>query len=313
MSNIDNLTESLKSSVAKFMDGCIPLANEQNDIYFMTKSKQVFCLDRDVNLFEPNSSIQKSVLSKGLDLYFTENVKNELTEQEQVNFNELTELVVKQNNQSKHLGLRYYYCESTNKIYSWSIFTKKWSTHIKEDLDMLFSNAYVMEKQEVVQNVSTTKSLLITTDMLLATFGITVNNLEEMPVRFRDGSIHYYHRKSGVVYTKSLFSNSWRVLPLDQQKQVLGYTMLKCPHFFEETVSVVENVIPPVKINEVNIPTPTEVNNETPNEVQIEDSTEVDSHSPNEFETDSPSEVTGDFPVEVNDTVDHNDSDDIIT
>lgn len=43
--------------------------------------------------------------------------------------------------------------------------------------------------------------------------GIVKEDLIEVPIRVRDGSIHFYHPKKDIVYSYSFIGNGWSIRP----------------------------------------------------------------------------------------------------
>ncbi len=52
-------------------------------------------------------------------------------------------------------------------------------------------------------------------------YKIKFEELYELPQRFRDGSIHYYHEESGDIYTWSFIGNNWYVCEEKYKSNIL--------------------------------------------------------------------------------------------
>lgn len=211
------LKKTFRESLDKFVDSCIPLQMKENCLYFLSDSSQLYGFDIAKNLlFEPSSVNKFNLINGSLETYFTDEVKRTLEEKAKLKFEDLVELIVKMNYREKHIGRKFYFQRSEKRIYVWSMVSTKWEK--LDDVDSLrhiFSNNDILTDQNNVRKSTKAKSL----DDL----GIDYNDLEEISLRFKDASIHYYHRKSNRIYSLNIASNLWYV-PVDSvQRQLLAH------------------------------------------------------------------------------------------
>jgi len=116
-------------------------------------------------------------------------------------FHDLIELTLKMNYREKYIDKKFFYHKSDKKIYLWSMVNNKWEKSDVETLRHIFSNNDIFTDINLIKKSEKAKSL----DDL----GIDFNDLEEISLRFRDASIHYFHQKLNRIYSLNIATNLW--------------------------------------------------------------------------------------------------------
>lgn len=209
--------DKLKKTLNDFIDKCIPLMQEKdNHIYFISDSYQLYGFDIVKNaLFEPSSVNKYNLIKSSMDFYFTDDTKNDFEEKTGIKFNELEELTLKINYRDKYIGRRFYYSKSNKRIYIWSLITRSWEKADVDSLRSIFTNNELFLDYETIKKSDKTKSL--------EELGVEFEDLQEISMRFRDASIHYYHKKQNKIYSLSILNNCWYVPDDTVQKQILEF------------------------------------------------------------------------------------------
>ena len=225
------LKETFRETLNKYINNCIPLSSKENYIYFISESNQLYGYDTNKNmLFEPNSLNKFNLVNNSMELYFTDDVKKSLETKTNLKFDDLFELSLKTNYREKYIGRKFFFSKQEKRIYIWSISTAKWE---KADVDKyrhIFSNNDILTDESLIKKSEKARSL--------EDLGIEFNDLEEISLRFRDASIHYYHRKLNKIYSLNIASNIWYV-PMDStQKQIMKYVK---EHMQEAQNSEIDN------------------------------------------------------------------------
>lgn len=210
------LKDIFKEKLIKFIDNCIPLSSKENYIYFFSESNQLYGFDTNKNiLFEPSSVNKFNLIDDSMQIYFTDNVKKALEEKAKIKFSDLIELSLKINYREKYIGKKFFFSKTEKRIYIWSIVNSKWEKSDIDTIRHIFSNNEILTDFTTVKKSEKARSL----DDL----GIDFNDLEEISLRFRDASIHYYHRKLNKIYSLNIASNIWYI-PIDSvQKHLLSH------------------------------------------------------------------------------------------
>lgn len=216
MTSLQQLKKTFKETLDKFVDTCIPLSSKENYIYFISESNQLYGFDVNKNvLFEPNSINKFNLVNNSMETYFTDDVKKLLEDKAKLKFNDLIELTIKINYREKYIGKKFFFHKLDNRIYIWSMVNGKWEKSDVDTLRHIFSNNDILTDFTTIKRSEKVKSL----DDL----GVDFNDLEEISLRFRDASIHYYHKKLNKIYSLNIALNHWYV-PIDSiQKQLLSH------------------------------------------------------------------------------------------
>jgi len=210
------LKKNLLDNINDFIDSCLPLKTltDDNTLYFLSKTYDLYGFDCKKKLiFEPNSITKYNLVIDNMKLYFNDEAKNKIKNDFDIEFNTLLELVLKINYRDKHLGKKFFYSPSNNKIYIWSLISNDWKS---EDLHLryLFSNPEVFsEKENITVNNIQYKSL--------NDFNIIFEDLEEISKRMKDSSIHYLHKKQNEIYSLNIKTGSWYKPDINTKNQLL--------------------------------------------------------------------------------------------
>jgi hypothetical protein len=221
MASLNHLKETFKETLNKFIDNCIPLSLKENYIYFISESNQLYGFDMSKNiLFEPSSVNKFNLISNSMDAYFTDDVKSVLEEKTKLKFADLTELTLKVNYREKYIGRKFFFLKNEGKIYIWSMVNGKWEKSDVDTLRHIFSNNDILIEPSSIKKSDKAKSL----DDL----GIDFHDLDEISLRFKDASIHYFHRKLNKVYSLNIALNLWYIPTDSVQKQLLSHVKRNC-------------------------------------------------------------------------------------
>ena len=214
----ENLNETFKTCLNKFFDGCIPLCSEGKFLYFLSSSNQIYGFDTDKStLFEPNTTNKSNILDQSMKNQFTESDKTNFETLSKIKFNDLVELIVKPNYKEKYLGRKYFFAKP-DTVFIWTLVNKKWEKSDVDALRHIFKNSDIFI--EYATKVSEkTKSL--------EELGIEFNDLDEIGLRFKDASIHYYHSKLNKIYSLNMATNTWYTPSATTQKQLLEHVESK--------------------------------------------------------------------------------------
>ena len=216
MTSFQHLKKTFKETLEKFIDSSIPLCSKENFIYFISESNQLYGFDTSKNiLFEPSSVNKFNLINNSMETYFTDDVKKTLEEKTKIKFSDLVELSLKINYRERYIGRKFFFSKTEKRIYVWSMVSGKWE---KSDIDALrhiFSNNEILNDYTTAKKSEKAKSL----DDL----GIEFNDLEEISLRFRDASIHYFHKKLNKIYSLNIASGVWYVPTDSIQKQLLSH------------------------------------------------------------------------------------------
>lgn len=216
MTSFQHLKQTFRETLIKFVDNCIPLSSKENYIYFISESNQLYGFDTNKNiLFEPSTVNKFNLINNSMETYFTDDVKKTLEEKAKLKFNDLIELSLKINYREKYIGRKFFFSKVEKRIYIWSMVSGKWEKSDIDTLRHIFSNNEILTDLTTVKRSEKARSL----DDL----GIEFNDLEEISLRFRDASIHYYHIKLNKVYSLNIASNVWYVPTDNVQKQLLSH------------------------------------------------------------------------------------------
>ena len=136
-----------------FINQCIPLGTENNDIYFFSKStKQIYGLDNKGSFFEPISSLQIKIINNYYNNIINDQIINDIVTCFNIKFNDLIKLQVNNNNILKHIGKIFFYNPKDKNIYVWNNFESKWSIESNiNKLKSLFSNTkiFIQSDEEI--------------------------------------------------------------------------------------------------------------------------------------------------------------------
>ncbi|AYV83995.1 MAG: hypothetical protein Hyperionvirus15_33 [Hyperionvirus sp.] len=208
------LKQTFKEHIDKFVESCIPLTVKDSCIYFLSESSQLYGFDFGKNiLFEPSSNNKFNMVGAVMETFFNEEVKKSLEERGKLRFDELVELSVKINYREKYIGRKFFWYKAEKKIYVWSMVTGKWEKSDVDSLRYVFANNEILTDPGIVKKSEKAKSL--------EDLGVDFADLDEIPHRFKDASLHYYHKKLGKVYSLNVPQNGWYVPGDAMQKQIL--------------------------------------------------------------------------------------------
>lgn len=215
MISSEQLKKIFKTTMDKFVNSCIPLSSHENFIYFISESYQLHGFDQSKNvLFEPSSVNKLNLINDSMKTYFTDEIKKILEDSVKLKFGDLVELNLKINCREKYIGRKFFFHKNGKMIYIWSLVNGKWEKSDIDTLRHIFSNNEILTDPSIIKKSEKAKSL----DEL----GIEFHDLEEIKLRFRDASIHYYHRKLNRIYSLNIASNIWYVPTDTIQKQLLS-------------------------------------------------------------------------------------------
>jgi len=210
------LKKTFKETIYGFIDTCIPLRTEDDYLYFLSSSNQLYGFDTKKNcFFEPSSTNKYSLINECIDLYFNDIIKTSLEQKVNVKFDDLSELILRFNYKEKHIGKKFFYCRSNNAIYVWNMINSKWESGEVDKLRYLFSNNDILQ-----DNTKIYKSTRVTS---FEDLDIEMDDLEEVSARFKDGSIHYLHKVQNKIYSLNFLKNYWYIPEEQIQKQILAY------------------------------------------------------------------------------------------
>lgn len=124
----------------------------------------------------------------------------------EINLDDCIELKYKLSYENNYIGKIHYYYPPSDTIYLWNLVLKSWnlvSVGINNQLHInMFSNSTVFDRSvEINKNKYPAKKYI---DGTLIDFGIEISDLEESPIRFRDGRIHYTHIPTGTKYSRKI-------------------------------------------------------------------------------------------------------------
>jgi hypothetical protein len=209
-----NLNETFKTCFSKFFNDCMPLCSEGKFVYFMSSSNQIYGFDIDKNiLFEPNTTNKSNLLDQSIKIHFSESDVSNFESLSKLKFTDLVELIIKPNYKEKYLGRKYFFAKP-DTIFIWTLVSKKWEKSDVDALRHIFKNSEIFI--EYTARVSEkTKSL--------EELGIEYNDLEEIGLRFKDASIHYFHNKLNKIYSLNMATNNWYTPSANFQKQLLEH------------------------------------------------------------------------------------------
>lgn len=214
MATSQELRKIFHEKLNKFLESCIPLSEKDHLIYFISESSQLYGFDSTKNiLFEPTSTSKFNLIQTSMDTYFTLDVTKSLEERTGVKYTDLTELQLKSNYRERYIARKFFFCKTDSRIYIWSMVTGKWEKSDTDSIRHIFANNEILLDPSILKKTSKAKSL---TDL-----GIEFNDLEEISLRFRDASIHYYHKKLNKIYSLNIAVNVWYVPTESVQKQLL--------------------------------------------------------------------------------------------
>jgi hypothetical protein len=206
MLNIKNL---VTKSLTEYIESVTPLVTDDNMLYFLSKSNQLFGYDVNKSmLFEPNSSKKISLLSDSLDVYFNNTIKENFEVITGQSFDNLIELNLKIAHRDKFCGKKFFYSPIDKKIHIWSLLTNKWESDDILKYKYIFINSDIFTEQDNIYKP-------------FNDLGIKHEDLQEIPTRFKDMSIHYYHAEQNKIYSLNYVTGQWYV-PISQ-KQILKY------------------------------------------------------------------------------------------
>ena len=220
MSELLKLQNMFNTSMTDYINKCIPLSVKDNRfVYFLSPSDQFYGFDLDKKLiFEPSSTNKYKLVTECIDLYFTDDVKNACETTIGVKFETLTELVLRKTYQEKHIGKKFFFSQHRNCVYIWDMVTSQWKNGEPDKIKYMFSNGDVMQ----IEN-SQVKSYVSSKETTFSELGINIDDLEELDIRFKDGSIHYLHKLQNIIYSCNIFGNYWYVPGEAVQTKIISH------------------------------------------------------------------------------------------
>jgi hypothetical protein len=214
--NINELKKTFKDTIYGFFDTCIPLGEKDNSLYFLSLSGQLYGFDKkNKSFFEPNSTNKYILINNCINIYFTKEIKKSLEETVGINFDDLVELILRATYKEKHIGKKFFYSREKNIIFVWNMVTTKWETAEIDKLKHFFSNNEILQDDTKVYKSSKVTSF--------EDLEIDMDDLEEISARFRDSSIHYYHKDQNKIYSLNYIKNYWYIPEENLQKSILSY------------------------------------------------------------------------------------------
>ena len=217
---MQQLKKTFKEAIDKFIDTSIPLSVKDNFIYFITESNQLYGFDISKNiLFEPTSVNKVNLINGSMEIYFTDDVKKSLEDKAKIKFSDLVELSLKTNYREKYIGRKFFFSNTEQRIFVWSLTSTKWERSDVDALRHIFANNEILIDSSTIKKSEKAKSL--------EDLGIEFNDLEEISLRFKDASIHYYHTKLNKVYSLNIALNLWYIPSDTVQKQLLAHVKLE--------------------------------------------------------------------------------------
>ncbi len=220
--SIEELKSEFKSLMDIFVNNCIMInkdhiKNDIYDYYFINQAGNVYGFDSRKQLFfEPTGDKKHTVVTEGIKLYFTDVEKQVFEEKTGLPFNTLEELILRKQYKEKHIGIKYFYSEKRNNIYIWKLLGNKWEEGDCNSLRYLFSNSDLMP--EMLERVVTSKIIKVDN---FEDLGIQMSDLIEIQTRYRDASIHFYHKVQQKIYSSDFSKTKWYILPQVTQDQIL--------------------------------------------------------------------------------------------
>ena len=188
--------------LTSFISTCIILSDTDKSLHFMTLQGQIYGLDMERQmLFEPTSVNKFNILKNKITESFTDKHKLDLETEQNLQFDELISLEIKSNHREKHLGKLFFYSKQKSCVYAWSLTTGKWQCLDIDTVRSLFANNYVMLDDAPVKKSVTAQTL----DEL----GVNFDDLEEISLKFKDCTNHYYHPKLGKVFSLNMKTCTW--------------------------------------------------------------------------------------------------------
>jgi hypothetical protein len=216
-SHNNNIKKNFNDVFNRFINQSIPLKEEDNIIYFMSQTNQLYGLDiKNQSIFEPNSSNKYKIINSSIKVYFNDEVKKMLENKVNVKFDELEELILKFNYREKNIGKKFYYSEKERQIFVWSLVNNKWELG-DNDLVYLFKNS------DIIKEISNNNSNNIIVKKTLDELGGKIEDMEEITKRFKDNSIHYYNKKDNKIYSLNILTGSWYNPNDNIQKQIIKH------------------------------------------------------------------------------------------
>jgi hypothetical protein len=215
------MKEIFYPTITTFVTESVPLSVDNEYLYFLTKSGQLYGFDNKRQLlFEPNDTKKFSLFESSFDLYFTEENKESLHKMAGVNFSDLNNLVLRKNYHEKYVGKKFYYSKAKNSVYVWDITTSKWEIGNTTKLRHLFSNNDIIQKdgESIGENVFVSSK-----GMSFADLKINESDLEEIDLRFKDGCVHYIHKVQNKIYSCNNFQNYWFIPSEAIQTQIMKH------------------------------------------------------------------------------------------
>jgi len=200
------MLQTLKIQLNNFIDKCIPLSIDDKFSYFVSETGEFYGYEVEKNiLFEPNSTTKNKILKQCFEKQFDDSVKHQLETLAHLRFSDLIELNIKLNYKDKYLGRIFFYYKKTSMIYGWSLLTKTWEKKHSDEMRSIFSNTELfLDNMDSNDNARKSEKARTLHDM-----GIDFNDLEEISIRLRDGSIHYYHPALNRIVSMNMFDSRW--------------------------------------------------------------------------------------------------------
>ena len=213
---VDQLKKLYKENVYGFLDTCIPLSFKDNTLYFLSTSCQLYGFDtKKTTFFEPNSSNKYTIINTCINNFFTDSIKKTLEENYGVKFDDLVELILRFNYREKHVGKKFLFCKTKNTIFIWNMVTTKWESGDVDNMKHIFSNNEIFQDQTKIY-----KSTKVTS---FEDLQIDMDDLDEITSRFRDSSIHYYHKNQNKIYSLNYIKGFWYIPDENIQQNILSY------------------------------------------------------------------------------------------
>jgi hypothetical protein len=212
MANQDEIRTAFRADMHRFVDDsmAIGMRTEKGDTeyYFMSPTGQLYAYETKKRLFfEPTGTKKIEIMNDALKLFFTDDVKTACKEKSGVEFKQLVELKLRKSYQEKHIGRKFFYHEQRHVVLVWSLTGNKWEEGECDKLKYLFSNNDIITDKEERMVTPTKVSSF-------AEFGIDMDDLEELKVRYKDDSIHYHHSDQEKIYSLNIKTGVWYI-PVD--------------------------------------------------------------------------------------------------
>jgi hypothetical protein len=201
-----------------------PLKMTESEIFFMTSKGKVIAFDRiRENFFEPNLNVRYTLVDNMIGQYIDQTVKANLTEKFGTHFENLTELTVKANYKEKYFAKKFFYSKTNKRVYTFDFIKKVWLSDEQSILRQYFNNNDIIDDEDESASSKPKDSLGADKYRSLEELDIHENELQELDIRFRDASVHYYHKKRNCIYSRSFAGNYWYIPPSNIQTQLLHY------------------------------------------------------------------------------------------